>query len=823
MRKLKNGVFKYIAIILITGLIHSSFGVAFVGAGENSEPDGYTYDEGIATVENIEALEYALHEDDVDEVILDEDFPIEEVLEIDIIKAEQIEKEELNEEEKLYFAIEVATTYKVDFEGASNDWYLDVLIDPGVEVHGMKLIELYFNEGEDNLIDARMGLEDPIWLSDLNDNILALLKGVANEENKTESFKAIIELDESAENVPVITSDDEIKTTLFVGQKDNNEKLDLDKSFILGKAQATYELFEDYDYTRISAYAEDNVVSMLGPQNKIVDEDNNSWKIRLTNSTLKKAEDEDEEENGENNYLKNYDIKIYYYNNDEAKIEGLPEGLEYEVERLNDGELEIIINGTADPSISEDLDLYVIVKNTAIKDAIRPVDSYPIEVIIEVGYPRITDKTPYGEDKWFSSDDLFPVEIDELGDATRYFLRLTFDDPDEQLQLNNNFINRIGTSTVYSEGGSQANMIDADIINHMRILQNEDEEELDEFVENYIFNREDDKTYLFIPVRPLRPQTTYEATIRSNIVEYADSKGNEETRWPFTMMAVPMVTGVSVGSVGEDYSSDFYIEIRGDYFYEDTVQVYFGDTRADKVRVKDDFLKVYLPTGRDRLEPGTYDILVTNHDDYEQTLYGQFSVVKSSELPPPRDGERVKYSDRNMEVIETVKRSEDTIELSSRYSNRNYIELDLDDLMGPNVRSRKITYEGYRGDRTRELETLSQWADVTLHGVTLSTTERRDDIEIRLGRAPASVTQNLRSHLRNQDLKSDFIEVGGENFRTDRIDLRIPYQNSDGEKIKVLRYDEMLRSWYEVPFTINRLDQNVTIQNTKPGIFVVVE
>ncbi|HZK42658.1 MAG TPA: hypothetical protein VFC73_00005, partial [Syntrophomonadaceae bacterium] len=63
----------------------------------------------------------------------------------------------------------------------------------------------------------------------------------------------------------------------------------------------------------------------------------------------------------------------------------------------------------------------------------------------------------------------------------------------------------------------------------------------------------------------------------------------------------------------------------------------------------------------------------------------------------------------------------------------------------------------------------------------------------------------------------------GENIDFERIDVEIPYFNSDGQRIRVLRYDETYRQWFEQPFTKDLLNSRVSFSSDKGGVFVVVE
>ncbi|NLB87954.1 MAG: hypothetical protein GX790_01815 [Syntrophomonadaceae bacterium] len=437
-------------------------------------------------------------------------------------------------------------------------------------------------------------------------------------------------------------------------------------------------------------------------------------------------------------------------------------------------------------------------------------------------YPELISKFPDSDITGLTNDDLFPQEIDGV---MRYFIKLTYK-LDGDLRLTDNAFNLLRSSTVYSSGGSIANLIDTDFLSKA--------EETDGYVSKYIFVKEGDVAHLYIPVKPLRPQTNYQVRINPNIIYYFggnnfDGSGNKAESWSFGTMAVPTVTGLSIGSVGEDYDVSEPIIITGDYFDSDNITVRFNDTYAYRVNVHNSdtgsYLEVYLPRGRDRLEPGVYDvtILKNNHENYSQTLYSSFSVVKASSLPVPQDGIRVKTDSRLGDVVQSVKTSSDTLLLKSSSSRQGYLYLDLDKLMGENVLVRKIEFPNNWRNIT-SLSTTSKWVNATLYNLRLdSSLYGTDDYELRLGRVDPNLIPTLKRGMINTAVKSEFIEIGAEGLTFDKIEVEIPYVNSDGQRIRVLRYDETFRQWYEQPFTKDLLNSRVHFSATQGGIFVVVE
>lgn len=437
-------------------------------------------------------------------------------------------------------------------------------------------------------------------------------------------------------------------------------------------------------------------------------------------------------------------------------------------------------------------------------------------------YPELISKYPTAETKGLTNEDLFPQTIDGV---KRYFIRLTYN-LDGDLRLTDNAFNLLRSSSVHSAGGSLANIIDTDFLSKA--------EETAGYASKYIFVKEGNVAHLYVPIKPLRPQTNYQVRINDNIIYYFggnnfDGSGNKGETWSFSTMAVPTVTGLSIGSVGEDYDIREPIIITGDYFDSDNITVKFNDIYAYQVNVRDSdsgsYLEVYLPRGRDRLEPGVYDVTImkNNNEAYSQTLYASFSVIKASTLPIPQDGIRVKADSRLGDIVQTVKTSSDTLLLKSSSSRQGYLYLDLDDLMGENVLVRKIQFPNNWHSFT-SLNTTSKWANVTLYNLRAdSRLYGTGDYELRLGRVDPNLIPTLKRGMINTAVKSEFIEISGEGITFDKIDVEIPFVNSDGQRIRVLRYDETYRQWYEQPFSKDLLNSKVYFVTDQGGVFVVVE
>lgn len=152
------------------------------------------------------------------------------------------------------------------------------------------------------------------------------------------------------------------------------------------------------------------------------------------------------------------------------------------------------------------------------------------------------------------------------------------------------------------------------------------------------------------------------------------------------------------------------------------------------------------------------------------------------------------------------------------------ITLNLDDIMGAEVWTRKIKYTyTFSWTTIYKLQTLSKWANIALYDLTLKPSTTDGDSVIKLGRVDAAFAQTLKSKLEGKKIKSDLIQVTGDNFSASMYDMVIPFINSNGSSLKVMRYDEASRSWANQEASIDRVEKVVRFTAYKKGIFVVVE
>ncbi len=500
---------------------------------------------------------------------------------------------------------------------------------------------------------------------------------------------------------------------------------------------------------------------------------------------------------------------------------------------------------TIEPKYIDHIDVNTIefkIKDDALDNFLDMFTSYEEDLTLDITIdfsngndPNLKDLIVEATDNTPIVIDTYPSEEDVLHDENRinkktidseeiYFLKVTFEDLDldgdgtGELQLQS-FTRLMEFSSVTPEGSSKS------LINYnfIRKVVNDQDNYLKYIFEKNASNKE---AYLYIPVKALKSDTTYNVEIASGIVENVKSRElNDDIRWSFTTMYTPLIKDILIGSVVEDYDEDEPIIITGENLYN-TVNVYFNDIEAESVDVETDddgntYLEVYLPDDNDRLEEGIYNIYIENDTNHTRALYGAFSVVKEGEIVP--NEEYLEEESDLGEIRKDLKVSEDTLLLESRYSDDSYLEVDLDELIGQNALTRKIIIDGDEDDNLGILKTKSRWGNIDLYNISLDYNAEYEDITITLGRANPSVKQSLQRKIMGQSVKSEFVIVDTENCSPTKIVLNIPFSMSSGKNLKVLRYDEDTRNFYSERFSVNLVDKQVTIESNKAGIFVVIE
>lgn len=220
-----------------------------------------------------------------------------------------------------------------------------------------------------------------------------------------------------------------------------------------------------------------------------------------------------------------------------------------------------------------------------------------------------------------------------------------------------------------------------------------------EFIEDYIFIRDKNnrrKASLYIPVKPLMPNMEYSVKLGPDLITAIKEDGssilqtNPSRNWTFKTMPAPAVLerNLIVESVIEDYDVMEPIIIFGKYFDPGNIEVYFNNVRAHRIRAYEDkekrhsranteeakgknhnnkgqgdggdyrsndevdqYLKVYLPRGRNKLGPGLYNITIENSRNHSIKFYGALSVVPRASRSMPREenifGTRTPYGSVN--------------------------------------------------------------------------------------------------------------------------------------------------------------------------------
>ncbi|SHH23311.1 Ig-like domain-containing protein [Tepidibacter thalassicus] len=528
-------------------------------------------------------------------------------------------------------------------------------------------------------------------------------------------------------------------------------------------------------------------------------------------------------------------FEIYGYNFNE-KIEGI------ELERVDNPDSKIMIDkkdiyfmgvDEIKVAIRGDVKEKIInAKSQKYKLILKFKDKNPVNSPVDIEITSMSKPTPiskYPDETGIYDERGLKHVVQDDFTKDRYFLKLTFKDLDGELDVNEDLVfDKLLNSSVKSDPGA-ASMIDKEFIN---IIKSKGDYDRKVYIRKYIFvkNEEKKEAYLYIPIKLLDFSLSYTVTLKAGIVKNSVGESDAIT-WQFKTQLIPYVGDIIVGSVPEDYDDNTKIILKGNFFNEDT-EVYFNDVKADDHYVKEikdsdgnvveKYLYVYLPDGRDRLDPGLYNIRILNDDNHEIIKYGVLSVVKEGDYVPEED-HRIKDDNKKGEVWENIKVSEDIIVLNSKYKKKSYVELDLDKLMGEDTLVRKIKYEGSKSGIYSTLYTKSKYADINIYNLTPDDYDEDKDIVVNVGRVEPLVVKTIKRKLGGANVVSDFIQVTGDNFNVGRIELKIPFLNSSGDNINVLRYDEELRNWYEVPFTVDKVDKYVNVNSKNKGIFVVVD
>lgn len=427
--------------------------------------------------------------------------------------------------------------------------------------------------------------------------------------------------------------------------------------------------------------------------------------------------------------------------------------------------------------------------------------------------PKVIDTTPRDEENYFDPEILYEkfTNPDEEG----YYIKVVFEDIGSTLKMKDSIGHGIQVNVI----GDKTNLIDKNKqIVYKRELS----------INKYSTNRFN----IYIPlIDKLDDNQKYEVYIpEDSIVEYSDieTEKNRCYKWTFSTNYFPKAEKLYEGSIPEYYDWNYPIVIDGSMFHDDTFVEfrnmngkYYSPSSID-IRNNNSTIYIYLPRNR-RLPVGVYDIIISNGKSYEtQMVYGVFSVVEEGDYIPNEEY-RVKDDSSTGMVKEIIGRSKDVLELSSRYTDNRYLEIDLDELMGSNTWVRSIEYPISYRDSLGELQLKSKWVNANISSLRLSNNYDERYIELRVGKVEPSMADILKKKLVGKNIKSNFIEVSGANFDFTNLTIEIPYFDSDGSRLRILRYDESNRRFEDVPYIIDLINGKVKGMSSKPGIFVIVE
>jgi len=427
--------------------------------------------------------------------------------------------------------------------------------------------------------------------------------------------------------------------------------------------------------------------------------------------------------------------------------------------------------------------------------------------------PKVIDTTPRDEHDYFDPEILYEkfTNPEEKG----YYIKVVFEDIGSTLKMKDSISHGIQVNVI----GDKTNLIDKNkqIIYKRELSTNK-----------YSTNRFN----IYIPlIDKLDDNQKYEVYIpEDSIVEYSDieTEQNRCYKWTFSTNYFPKAERLYEGSIPEYYDWNYPIVIDGSMFHDDTFVEfrnmngkYYSPSSID-IRNNNSTMYIYLPRNR-RLPVGVYDIIVSNGNSYEtQMVYGVFSVVEEGDYIPNEEY-RVKDDSSTGMVKGNIGKSKDVLELSSKYTDNRYLEIDLDELMGSNTWVRSIEYPISYRDSLGELRLKSKWVNVSINSLRLSNNYDERYIELRVGKVEPSMADILKKKLVGKNIKSNFIEVSGSNFDFTNLTIDIPYFDSDGNRLRILRYDESNRRFEDVPYIIDLINGKVKGMSSKPGIFVIVQ
>jgi hypothetical protein len=379
------------------------------------------------------------------------------------------------------------------------------------------------------------------------------------------------------------------------------------------------------------------------------------------------------------------------------------------------------------------------------------------------------------------------------------------------------------------------NLVDTEVLNYIGTLEAAARQA---FVDKYIFARYGEKRLakLCLPIQSLANETLYTVRVPAGIIQTKEGGPNEALTWNFDTLYRPTMNWISQDTVGEEYDPDIPLLIRGDNFYMDHMEVIFIETGERKRTYRGDvdatiwidkagnkYVKIYLPSGGNRLPAGVYNVELSNGSDYYTILNYALTVIRTEDYPYTAAGQRIISNTVVGRVLADPFFNLDSLELSGRVYRNGKIDVDLDRMMGAGVREREITFPVRRGTVMQEVYANSRYGDIAAYNVQAATSDEEATVTLRVGRAPLSVSAPLKLQLGNVQVVSDFIEVTGENMSLSGVYVRIPCLVPTFDAVKALRYDTVTRRWEELPYEPDWVNQQAIFYSRGPGVFVLVQ
>lgn len=253
------------------------------------------------------------------------------------------------------------------------------------------------------------------------------------------------------------------------------------------------------------------------------------------------------------------------------------------------------------------------------------------------------------------------------------------------------------------------------------------------------------------------------------------------------------------------------------------MEVYFGGIQASSlsVSISPNAVTAYLPRGSARLVPGVYDIELKFQGKTIKRFSGGLSIVRSGEIFPDSES-LLDTSHSEGDLSQERKTSADTLYLTARYSQKDFLELDMDDLFGADTVLRRIIFDLASGDRVLEIKLHSKWYEIIIKDFKRQHDSSQDAM-LSVSRVIGTRADSLRQSLRNRPLESEFIQIKADGAKNGSFSISLPLNTEARIGTKAIRYDDNTRTWSLArSFILDEESGNMVISDDKPGIFVIV-